>query len=113
MRVRKKLEPISVDADAAISIGLIVTELLTNAFKYAFPDARHGEVCVGLASRSGYGELTVMDNGVGLAEERDGNGLRIVKAFVSQIEGDLELLSRAGTRWTLRFPLAMAQRLSA
>jgi two-component sensor histidine kinase len=113
VRVRKQLEPISVDADAAIPIGLIVTELLTNAFKYAFPDARHGEVCVGLASRSGYGELTVMDNGVGLAEERDGNGLRIVKAFVSQIEGDLELLSRAGTRWTLRFPLAMAQRLSA
>ena len=113
VRVRKQLEPISVNMDAAIPIGLIVTELLTNAFKYAFPDARHGEVCVGLASRSGYGELTVMDNGVGLAEERDGNGLRIVKAFVSQIEGDLELLSRAGTRWTLRFPLAMAQRLSA
>ncbi|HEY8006143.1 MAG TPA: histidine kinase dimerization/phosphoacceptor domain -containing protein [Methylocella sp.] len=113
VRVRKQLEPISVDGDAAIPIGLIVTELLTNAFKHAFPDTRHGEVCVGLASRSGYGELTIMDDGVGLAEERDGNGLRIVKAFVSQIEGDLELLSRAGTRWTLRFPLAMAQRLSA
>lgn len=62
----------SVDVDAAIPIGLIVTELLTNAFKY---------VRIGLASRSGYGELTIMDDGVGLPA-RDGSGFRIVHALV-------------------------------
>jgi two-component sensor histidine kinase len=115
VRVTKQLEPIWVDVEAAIPIGLIVTELLTNAFKYAFPGRRCGEVRVGLASRSGYGELTIMDDGVGLPEERHGSGFRIVQALASQIEGELELLSRAGTRWTLRFPLEirMAQRLSA
>jgi two-component sensor histidine kinase len=74
VRVTKQLEPIAVDVDAAIPIGLIVIELLTNAFKYAFPGRRSGEVRIGLASRSGYGELTVMDDGVGLPEERDGSG---------------------------------------
>ena len=102
-----QLEPISVDVDAAIPIGLIVTELLTNAFKYAFPGGRRGEVRIGLVSRSGYGELTIMDDGVGLPTERDGSGFRIVQALVTQIEGDLELLTRTGTRWILRFPLGM------
>ena len=115
VRVTKQLEPISVDVDAAIPIGLIVTELLTNSFKYAFPGSRRGEVCLGLASRSGYGELTIRDDGVGLPAERDRSGLRIVQALVTQIEGDLELLRQAGTRWILRFPLGigMAKRLSA
>ena len=115
VRVTTQLKPISVDVDAAIPIGLIVTELLTNSFKYAFPGRRCGEIRIGLASRSGYGELTIMDDGVGLPEVRDGSGLRIVQALASQIEADLELLSRAGTRWTLRFPLGigMAQRRSA
>jgi two-component system, sensor histidine kinase PdtaS len=113
VRVTMQLEPISVDVDAAIPIGLIVTELLTNAFKYAFPGGRRGEVRIGLVSRSGYGELTIMDDGVGLPTERDGSGFRIVQALVTQIEGDLELLTRTGTRWILRFPLGMAKRLSA
>ena len=106
-----QLEPISVDVDAAIPIGLIVTELLTNAFKYAFPGGRRGEVRIGLVSRSGYGELTIMDDGVGLPTERDGSGFRIVQALVTQIEGDLELLTRTGTRWILRFPLVRAVRV--
>jgi hypothetical protein len=86
VRVTKQLEPISVDVDAAIPIGLIVTELLTNAFKYAFPGRRCGEVRIGLASRSGNGEVTVMDDGVGLPVERDGSGFRIMQALVFQIE---------------------------
>ena len=114
VRVTLQLEPISVNVDAAIPIGLIVTELVTNAFKYAFPGGRRGEVRISLESRSGYGELTIMDDGVGLPAERDGSGLRIVQALVTQIEGDLELLRQAGTRWILRFPLGigMAKRPS-
>jgi two-component sensor histidine kinase len=115
VRVKRQLEPITVEVDAAIPIGLIVTELLTNALKYAFPGRRGGEIRICLASRSGYGELTIMDDGVGLAEERNGTGLRIVQGLVTQIEGDLELLKQAGTRWILRFPLGigMAKRQSA
>ena len=113
MEFTKQLEPISIDVDAAIPIGLIVTEILTKAFKYAFPGTRHGEVRIGLASRSGYGELTIMDDGVGLPEERDGTGFRIMQALVSQIEGDLDLLRHADTRWILRFPLGMSKQLSA
>ena len=80
---------------------------MTNAFKYAFPGSRRGEVRIRLESRSGYGELTIMDDGVGLPSEREGGGLRIVQALVTQIEGDLELLRHAGTRWILRFPLGI------
>jgi two-component sensor histidine kinase len=115
VRIKRQLEPISVEVDAAIPIGLIVTELLTNALKYAFPGERCGEIRICLVSRSGYGELTIMDDGVGLAEQHKGTGLGIVQALVTQIEGDLEFLKQAGTRWIPRFPLGkeMAKRQSA
>ena len=68
-----------------------------------------------LVSRSGYGEHTITYDGVGLPAERDGSGLRIVQALAAQIEGDLQLLRQAGTRWILRFLLGIgkAKRLSA
>lgn len=107
VRIVRQLEPITVDVDTAVPLGLITTELLTNAYRYAFPNGSAGEVCLVLASRDGMVELTVADNGVGLATpEATGTstGLRLAKALARQIGGRLTLRVGPGVRGTVLFP---------
>lgn len=56
-----------VDALTSVSLGLIVTELVINALKHAFPEGQKGKVTVAYASHNGRWTLTVKDNGVGRA----------------------------------------------
>lgn len=85
-RTRLELDPFSVTTDKAVSIGMIVTELLTNAYKYAYPDNQDGEVRV-IMKRAGEKRalLTVEDDGVGWNGEGrpkgTGLGSRIVHAM--------------------------------
>jgi hypothetical protein len=95
----------------AAPLGLIVTELVTNALKYAFPDARKGVVTLVLAQTAGGLRLEVQDDGIGLPASQDpasriGTGLKLVDALVKQIEGHLTVQRGAtGTRCVLEFPL--------
>lgn len=74
----------------AVSIGLIVTELLINAVKHAFPPGRSGKIHVGYdAAESGW-SLSVADDGVGRSNEGDqppsaGLGRSIVEALAHQL----------------------------
>ncbi len=108
VRIVRRLEPVAVDVDAAIPLGLIATELLTNAYKYAFPAGSGGEISIELALRSGIVELTVADNGVGPQKEaRAGTatGLRLVQAFAEKIGGQFSMPPGPGWRGTVLFPL--------
>lgn len=83
-------DPISITADRAVSVGMIVTELVTNAFKYAYPDRSGGEVRVRL-KRTGENEalLRVEDDGIGIqpgsAPSGTGLGSRIVKSMAATL----------------------------
>ncbi|WFU45428.1 histidine kinase dimerization/phosphoacceptor domain -containing protein (plasmid) [Bradyrhizobium sp. CB82] len=74
----------------ALAIGMIANELVTNSLKYAFPDERAGHVIVTL-SNADMIELSVSDNGVGLADGSAPGGLgsRIVQLLTQQLEGEL------------------------
>ncbi|PJI44742.1 MAG: two-component system sensor histidine kinase/response regulator [Rhizobium sp.] len=82
-------DPISLSADRAVSVGMIVTELVTNAFKYAYPDGG-GEIRVSL-KHTGENEalLRVEDDGIGMkpgsAPTGTGLGSRIVKSMASTL----------------------------
>ena len=98
----------SISSDKAVSIGLIVTELLINAIKYAFPtfkdDAR---VMVTFASDEDAWTLTVSDNGVGKAanpapDKPGGLGTVIVDALVKQLDGQMRVVSAGGMTVTIR-----------
>lgn len=102
------VQPIFVAVDKAIPCGLIVNELLSNAFKYAFPQ-REGLVRLMLRSEAGGCMLTVLDDGVGLPESvntRDPQtlGLQIVNILVKQLRGRLSLLPGPGAGFEIWFP---------
>jgi PAS domain S-box-containing protein len=97
------------DMQRAISCGLIVNELITNAFKHAFPEGRGGRIEVGLADTAdGRIRLSVADDGVGLPvglELGQGQslGLRLLPSLVDQIGGEVVLRREQGTRYELTF----------
>ncbi len=111
VRIDVSSDPVSVNIDAAIPLGLIVSELVTNAFKHAFPGDTEGTVQV--IARSIHERecvLTVADNGQGLPPPPDDAGestlgLQLVHILVEQIEGHLEITNNGGTRFDVRFPL--------
>jgi PAS domain S-box-containing protein len=107
---------VELSLDAAVPCGLIVNELVTNAFKYAFPEGKPGvagdQRCEVLISMRAAGDgyiLVVADNGVGLPKDLDWRtartlGLRLVKMLGEhQLGGRLAVDSSAGTQITLTF----------
>jgi two-component sensor histidine kinase len=83
--------PMAVAAPIAVSIGLMMNELVTNAFKYAFPDGQDGTVQVSLERADNGIALSVQDDGVGCpAESIGGLGTRLVQKLAAQLGGKLE-----------------------
>ena len=85
----------AVASQQAVSIGLIVTELVMNALKHAFPvDVSDGRVVVGYEVKGNDWKLSVSDNGGGVrrgaAPKRVGLGTTLVEALARQLEGNVE-----------------------
>ena len=101
--------PLSITTDRAVSVGIIVTELVTNAYKYAYPHRTDGDIRVAVDVRDGQAILTVEDDGVGLENAQTSGGTRlgtrVMTSMTSSIGGTLDLTGSAqGTRATLKFP---------
>jgi len=90
--VRVEADPIELRTDKAVPIGLIVNELVTNAFKYAFQDGNEGAVTVIFRRKeAGEVELIVEDDGVGCpVDVKEGLGSRLVRLLVQQIGGAIK-----------------------
>ncbi len=106
---RQEIERISLGIDTAIPLGMIVTELVLNCLKHAYPGGREGEVAVSIRAigKQEY-ELIVSDKGVGTtggAEWRHAKsfGLDLVCALVDQLDGRMEICGVNGTDVRIRF----------
>ncbi len=107
-RITFDCPPLSVSTDRAISIGVILSELITNVTKYAYPGERRGEVRVRiLCDDSGVARLEVDDDGVGISGDTPagtGLGTQVMDALAHGLGGRIELSRRdRGTRATLHF----------
>ncbi|WP_269515530.1 sensor histidine kinase [Brevundimonas subvibrioides] len=91
------------DADVSVSLGLVVTELVINALKHAFPGGRSGSIVVGYRSHGPDWTLSIRDDGVGMpkdaASATPGLGTSIVEALSKQLKARIQVES--GSHGTL------------
>lgn len=92
----------------AVPVGLILNELITNSFKYAFEGMHEGELIINFnkVDEDSRYHLQVIDNGQGVPEEfsvdtTDSFGLRLVKGLTEQLDGDLALINEGGTKFDI------------
>ena len=101
---------VMIGLDTAVSFGLIISELVTNTIKHAFPDGRSGHIAITIVKDDG-GKvvISVKDNGVGMPEEyrsgeERGIGLMLVSTLVDrQLHGTMEISVNNGTNYMIQF----------
>jgi two-component sensor histidine kinase len=104
-----EIESITMAVKEAAPVGLILTELMTNAGKYAFPGGRKGTITVALKKSAAGARLEVRDDGIGLPAGFDfsasaGMGLNLVRALADQINGRFRMENgAAGARSIIEF----------
>ncbi|MDF9790869.1 two-component sensor histidine kinase [Methylorubrum extorquens] len=107
--IRLHAEPIRLATDKAVSLGVVVTELVTNAYKYAYPAETQGEIRVQVMRESpDTPSLAVEDDGIGWTGEGEakgtGLGSRIIRAMASNLRSVLTYVpGSSGTRAVLSF----------
>jgi two-component sensor histidine kinase len=106
-RLTLQAEPVEIDPDRAVAIGIIVNELVMNAVKYAYPDGT-GPIRVTLDAEGDDIVMSIADDGVGLKARADprstGMGQRIVSAMAAKLEASVDRdAAHVGTRIVLRF----------
>jgi len=119
IKIHSNVQECAARIEIALPLGLIVNELLTNAFKYAFPNNDQGDVWIDLHldktsqdAEQGLEDLiyilSVKDNGVGLPEnftfqQNLSTGSQIVMILIEQLEAEYEIIPQPGASFTLRF----------
>lgn len=108
ININVKVDNVPLPIAYAIPCGLILNELLTNAFKYAFPGDQTGEIIVEFHKHNNRFVLSVGDNGVGLParldfREAESMGLRLINILTQQLKGEINLDQSKGTLFKITF----------
>ncbi|MBS0412601.1 MAG: sensor histidine kinase, partial [Proteobacteria bacterium] len=113
IRLTVDASPLKVGLDFAVPLGLLLTEIVTNSLKHAFPNGA-GQIEVSLRVDTGERVvLTVADNGVGRpgevqAEAKRGSGSSIINKLVAQLTGEMAVRHDAGTTTEIILPLPVS-----
>lgn len=115
VKIDLDLAPIALDRDQALPLGMIINEVVSNAFKYAFSGRSEGKLTVRLHQDGGDLKLTIRDDGPGIAEDTrtTGMGTKLISSFVRQLGGRSELYNDKGAVFTLTAPLETGEREAA
>ena len=99
-------ETMSLPLDLVTALGIVVTEITSNAYLHAFP-SRPGTIRASLMRNGDMGSLTISDDGVGFAPQGQSkrHGVGLIKRLMEQEDGSAELITGPGTTWTLGFAL--------
>jgi two-component sensor histidine kinase len=104
-KVMVELEPIQIDADKALPLGLICNELITNAFKYGLTNSDTSILHITLENKQQKHELSISDNGAGIKGNTHSSsiGLELIDQMVKQMDAKLNQQNNPGTSYTLIF----------
>ncbi len=103
------VEEVFLNVETSVPLGLIISELVSNSIKYAFPNQKTGKIFISLHSCDDKYKLTISDNGVGFPRDLDFKniesslGLKLVNSLVKQLDGSIELDKSQGTKFTIKF----------
>ena len=115
VELRLALEPVALKPSAAVALGLLVNEAMSNAFKHAVAGVDRPRIDLSLRTTEGAVELVVQDNGPGPGPAREGSmGLQLMQTLARQMQGTIAIENRFGTRVLVSVPLkAVASRQAA
>ncbi|GAA5520865.1 hypothetical protein Asal01_00798 [Fodinibius salicampi] len=104
------LDDISLDIDQAIPCGLLINEIVVNAFKHAFNNKKTGVINISLKRQGETIQLVIADNGEGIPddidlENRSSLGMMLIDTFKKQLEATMEITNTNGTRYSISFPI--------
>ena len=111
VKIHQDLGEFGLDISKAIPCGLILNELMTNAFRYAFPENREGSIWVTARVEGDQtAVIQIKDDGIGLPEDLNFQdtqtmGLRIVRILTEQLDGQITIARSKGTCFKLTFNL--------
>jgi len=107
--VNLKVEDIKIPIDTAVPLGLVISEIVSNSLKYAFPGSRQGKIGLELKAAGEFLKLTIEDDGIGFPEgfqvaENGRMGMRTLFTIVEhQLQGNIQVDSEAGVRYVIHF----------
>jgi two-component sensor histidine kinase len=116
IRTVVEAEPMRIPLDTAVPLAFITVEVLTNAFKHAFPKRTRGLVKVTARQEGDCGILTIEDDGIGYRDDKKSGrrlGLTLVKKLAEQVGGRFELPRAGEATYRLTFPLFPDQQASS
>lgn len=105
-----KTDDIALNMETAVTSGLIISELIINSLKHAFPGDKPGEIKVDVENNDEYMIIKVSDNGIGMpphisVETADSFGLQLVRTLVEQSEGSIEFQKDKGAKFIIKIPM--------
>ena len=109
VKINLDLQSVQISSKTVVPLALLVNEIVTNSFKYAFSKTEDGYLSVLLKQEENNVLLSIADNGPGLPQQdavKTGKtlGFKLFGLFVKQLKGSYELDGTAGLRFTVRFP---------
>ena len=102
-----ELENVSVGITQALPIGLLINEILTNSFKYAFKYRREGTIKICLKECNGLVHLNIGDDGIGIDKkrfsERNSLGKKLIESLLAQLDAEYEIDFESGLSYNIKF----------
>lgn len=109
LTINNEIEELQIDVDKAIPLGLILNELISNSFKYAYVDNPSPQLNISLKHQKSKVYIEIGDNGKGIAEhsiKKDNSfGIKMVHMLMKELRGNLTVKADAGTTYALNIPL--------